>query len=123
MDDDDDDDSEEEDDGYYDENSGDVAVVVQLLDPRDGRQAGARAGRQADSESWGKSSSQWVSLPVSQHISLNRPGLQIDSLACNCLEGQGRPADVLMRGTGGEVKREERKNRAMLMTERKKGAF
>lgn len=113
-----DDDEEDEDDGYYDENCDDVMVVVRLLDPRDGIQAGGRAGRQADSESWGNSSSQWVSLPVSQHISLNRPGLQIDPLACNCLEGRGRPADDLMRGTGGKVRREEWKNRVMLTTEK-----
>lgn len=61
-----------------------------------------------------------MSLPVSQHISLNRSGLQIDPLACNCLEGRGRAADGLMRGKGGKVKREERKNTAMLMTERRK---
>lgn len=103
-------------DGYYDENSDGVAVVVPLLDPRDGRQAGGLA----DSESRGNSSSQWVSLPVSQHICLNRPGLQIEPLACNCLEGRGRPADGLMRGKGRKVKREERKNSEALMTGRKR---
>lgn len=84
----------------------------------EGWETGRRAGRQAGSESTGNSSSQWVSLPVSQPISLNRPGLQIEPLACNCLEGQERPADGLMSGKEGKVK--EKKNRAILMKERKK---
>lgn len=107
-----------EDGGYYDKNSEDVAVVVRLLDPRDRRRAGGLAGKH--SQSRGYSNTQWVSLPVSHHISLNRPGLQIDPLACNCLEGHERPAHGLMRG---KVKREERKKRVMLMTEIKKDAF
>lgn len=65
-------DDDEEEDGYCDENSVDVALVVETSAPKGwetGRQVGWQAGRQADSGSWGNSSSQWVSLPVSQHIS------------------------------------------------------
>lgn len=40
----DDADDDEEDDGYDDENSDGVMAVVRLLGPRDGRQAGGRAG-------------------------------------------------------------------------------
>ncbi len=115
----DDDVEEEKDNGCYDENSNNVVVAVQLLDLRDGRQVGV-LGRQADCWSLRNSSSQKVSLPVSQRISLNRPGLQIDPVTCNCLKGQGRPVDSLMRE---KVKREERKNRAMRMTGREKLIF
>lgn len=117
-----DDDDAEEDDGYYDKNSADVEVVVRLQDPRDGRRAGRRAGRQADRASWGNYSSQWVSLPVSQHTSFNRTGLQTEPLACNCMEGQGRPVYSLIRGKEGEAKKEE-KSRAMLTTEINIGRF
>lgn len=87
----------------------DVEHVVRLLDPRDGRQAGRRLGRQADRGSWGNYSSQWVSLPVSQHTSLNRTGLQTEPLACNCMEGQVRRVDSLIRGKEGKVKKEEKR--------------
>lgn len=103
---DDDDDAEEKDDGYYDEASVDVELVVWLLDPRDGRQAGRQAGRQVDRGSWGNYSSQWVSLPVSQHTSLDRTGLQTEPVECNCMEGQGRPVYTLIRGTEREAKKE-----------------
>lgn len=43
---DEDDEDENEEDGYYDESSANV-VVVRLLGPRDGTQAGRRAAREA----------------------------------------------------------------------------
>lgn len=55
----------------------------------------------------GNFSSQWGPLPVTQYISLNRPGLRIEPLACNCLEGQGRPAVSLMGGKEVKVRRAE----------------
>lgn len=115
QDDDDDHDEEDNDYDYFDE-SNDVAVVVWLLELRDGRQVGGQVGWQADSESWGNSSSRLASLAVSQHISLSRSRLQIDPLACNCLVVRGRTADSLM---SGRVERDKGKNKAMVLMERK----
>lgn len=72
-----------------------MAVVVPLLGLRDGRHAGGQEKQTASPG--GAQALSRVSLPVSQHISLNRPGLQIDPPAPNCLEGQDRPESGLIR--------------------------